>query len=178
MRRSIFKAGAVTVFGLLIAFAIVSANSSTRHAATTVAKAENAVAPAPASTDECTSSDVCCARETKAVVADGPRKAVKQAVARKAEATAPVGAAGMVIAIDESGQLTMPSAEQLQALRPQVMMPADPGVDVRFPNGVIGNSGTTTVDFTTLHIDASGKKVIGHMDVNAPQPAKPALEEK
>ena len=63
MRRSIFKAGVWTAFGLLIAIAIVGANSNARHA-DTAAKATQEVVATPASSDDCTPSDACCIEET------------------------------------------------------------------------------------------------------------------
>lgn len=183
MRRSIFKAGAVTAFGLLIAFAIVSANSNARHAATTAAKADNAVATAPASTDECTSSDVCCAKETKsAVVATAPRakKAAKATKAAKPEVTT-TGAAGMVVGIDpETGQLGMPTADQLRELRgTQPAQAAIQGPVTRFANGGVVEATELAPEFATIHV-VNGKKVFGHSDNPTPNPAPatPALEEK
>ena len=178
MRRSIFKAGSVTVFGLLIAFAIVSANSNTRHAATTAAKADNAVATAPAPADECTSSDVCCAKETKAVVAAAPKKATKKA----APAVSGPGAAGMVIAIDpETGELGMPNADQMRELRgTQQTQAKAPATVLQTANGGLVSPVELDPEFATIHIDANGKKVFGHSDNPTPNPAPatPALEEK
>lgn len=182
MRRSIFKAGVWTAFGLAVAFAIVSANSNTRRAVTTTT-APVATASV-ASHDDCASSDVCCARDSKvakAVVAAAPRT---KAVAKKAESTVVPGVAGMVVGIDpESGELTMPSAAQfkeLQAAGPsQVVVPAEPTETIHFPNGAIGTAAAGEVTFATVHIDATGKKVFDHSEATAPaQPAKPALEEK
>jgi hypothetical protein len=181
MRRSIFKAGVWTALGLAIAFAIVSANSNTRRAVTTAAPVAQATV---ASHDDCASSDVCCASDsktTKAAVAVAPHR---KAAAKKAETAVAPGVAGMVVAIDpESGELTMPSAAQLKELQAagpsQVVVPAEPAQTIRFPNGAIGSTAAAEPEFVTLHIDATGKKIFGHGDVNAPaQPAKPALEEK
>src|SRR4029079_8597989 len=95
MRRSIFKAGVWTALGLATAFAVVSANSNTRHAATTAAPAAKAtVATAATPAVDCTSSDVCCAHETKAVVATAPRATKKAVVAQ----TVPAFSSGAVIA--------------------------------------------------------------------------------
>lgn len=178
MRRSIFKAGAVTVFGLAIAFAIVSANSNTRHAATAAPATKAAVATAAASTDECTSSDVCCARETKSVVAAAPKKVTKKA----APAVSGPGAAGMVIAIDpETGTLGMPSAEQFRELRGTAQaQPQVHAAPVRFANGGVIEATELAPDYATLHVDANGNKIFGHSDTPTPKPAaaKPALEEK
>jgi hypothetical protein len=182
MRRSIFKAGVWTAFGLAVAFAIVSANSNTRHAATTAAPAAKAtVASAITPADDCSSSDVCCAKETKVETAAVAAAPVKKVVA---PSTVVGGAAGMVVGIDpESGELTMPSAAQLRELQAsgpsQVVVPAEPVETIHFPNGAIGSAAAGEVTFATVHIDATGKKVFDHSEATAPvQPAKPALEEK
>ena len=164
MRRSIFKAGAVTVLGLAIAFAIVSANSDARHAATTAAKADDAVATVPVSTDECTSSDVCCAEVTKAtktVVAAAPKHA------KKAEARPGVG--GLVVAIDpETGELGMPNAQQMNELEGQIipvddLNHSDAGLQLRRHA-----DGSISVDlqgrfqeFSTVQILPNGQKAFG-----------------
>jgi len=180
MRRSIFKAGVWTAFGLAVAFAIVSANSNPRHAATTVAPAAKAtVATAANLADDCTSSDVCCARETKV-------KPAAVAAAPRAKQSTPVvsgpGAAGMVVGIDpETGELGMPNAEQIQELRgtqqPQAKTLA---TAVHFANGGVVQATELAPDYATLHIDATGKKIFGHSDNPTPNPAPatPALEEK
>lgn len=180
MRRSIFKAGVWTALGLAIAFAVVSANSNTRRAVTTAAPAAPATV---ASHVDCASSDVCCAREskvTRAAVAAAPR--AKKAVAKKTEAPSNVAAAaaGMIVVIDpETGELTMPTAEQINELRSQVVAPSEPETIIHFPNGAIGTTAAGETDFATVHIDANGKKIFGHGEATAPaQPAKPALEEK
>ena len=182
MRRSIFKAGVWTALGLAIAFAVVSANSNTRHAATTAAKAAPATVATAASHDECTSSDVCCARETKAAVAVAPKKAVKKATPAN---TMTPGSAGMVVAIDpETGELTAPSAEQAAELQAQIVQPEE-GVatTTQMPDGSTRlNLNGTSIDYATIHIDASGKRVFGCTQnpnaANLPAPAAAKLEEK
>ena len=183
MRRSIFKAGAVTVLGLLIAFAIVSANSNTRHAATTAAKADNAVATAPASTDECTSSDVCCAKETKvnpAAVAVAPKKAVKKA----APATSTPGSGGMIVGIDpETGQIGMPTPQQAADIQAQITPVEGNVILTALPGGgVMARQEGHAIEYATVHIDANGKKVFGcspdKKAVEMPAPAPAQLEEK
>jgi len=178
MRRSIFKAGVWTAFGLAVAFAIVSANSNTRPAATTAAPAAKATVATAASTGECTSSDVCCARETKvkpAAVAAAPKHMTSQD-----PGIAP-GAAGMVVAIDpETGELGLPNAEQLAELRGnQVISAPQAGTIVQVAGGGVASTAVQEADYATVHIDAKGRMIFGHSDGSLPaQPAKPALEEK
>ena len=178
MRRSIFKAGVWTALGLAIAFAVVSANSNTRHAATTAAKAAKATVATAASHDECTSSDVCCARETKATVAVAPKKAVK----KSAPVVTGPGANGMVIAIDpETGELGMPNADQIKELRGTQPAPAKvQGAVKRYANGGITDASEQAPEYATLHVDANGNKLFGHSTNPTPNPAPatPALEEK
>jgi hypothetical protein len=182
MRRSIFKAGVWTALGLAIAFAVVSANSNTRHAATTAAKAAKATVATAASHDECTSSDLCCAKATKvekAAVAVAPKKAVKHAAPAN---TMVPGSAGMVVAIDpETGQLGAPNAQQAAELQAHIM-PADEGVatTTRMPDGSIRlNLNGTAVEYATVRIDANGKKSFGcTTDKPVPPAQTPTLEEK
>jgi len=190
MRRSIFKAGAVTVFGFLIAFAIVSANSNTRHAATAAPAAKAIVANASASDDVCSSEDVCCARETKvtkAAIAAAPRVKTPKA---KPAVQAPAFQSGIVVAKDpETGELGMPTPEQMHELQGSVM-PSDLNnsdvglVDVQGPKGaVIRDLQGRFQETSTVTIAPNGKLIFGCGTFNgAPasptQPAPSALEEK
>ena len=193
MRRSIFKAGVWTALGLAIAFAVVSANSNTRRAVTTAAPAAKAtVATANATADDCTPSDVCCARESKvsqAVVAAAPRKATKKSVAP----TVPAYTSGAVIAIDaETGELGMPSAQQMSELLgtpsviPGDLNNSDVGlVDVRHANGaVIRDLQGRFQETSTVTIGPNGAFVFGcgthnhGIDISPTQAAPSALEEK
>jgi len=186
MRRSIFKAGVWTALGLAIAFAVVSANSNTRHAATTAAPAAKAtVAAAATPAADCTSSDVCCERDSKvsqAVVAAAPR-AKKVAAA----STVPAFSSGAVIAIDpESGELGMPSAQQMsQILAPSDLNNSDVGLtDVHMPNGgVVRDLQGRFQETSVVTIGPNGQFVFGCSTnpgaATSPTQAAPsALEEK
>jgi hypothetical protein len=193
MRRSIFKAGVWTALGLAIAFAVVSANSNTRRAVTTAAPAAKAtVANANATADDCTSSDVCCARESKvsqAVVAAAPRKATKMPAAQ----STPAFSSGAVIAIDpETGELGMPSAQQMSELLgtpsviPGDLNNSDVGlVDVQLQKGgVIRDLQGRFQETSTVTIAPDGKMVFGcgthnhGLDISPTQAAPSAVEEK
>jgi hypothetical protein len=187
MRRSIFKAGVWTALGLATAFAVVSANSNTRHAATTAAPAAKAtVATAATPAVDCTSSDVCCARESrasKAVVATAPRATKKAVVAQ----TVPAFSSGAVIALDpETGELGMPSAQQMaEILAPSELNNSDVGLtDVHLPSGaVVRDLQGRFQETSTVTIAPNGQFVFGCSShpgaVTSPTQAAPsALEEK
>lgn len=167
MSRSILNAGAWTALGLAIAFAVVSANASSRRAVTTAA-------PAKATTTSCPSTEACPCDTKPAVAA---KKVAKRAPARP---TRMVGAAGMVVAIDpESGELTAPTAAQIAELRGPVLAPSEPVQEIRFPNGAIGSTAACAEDYATVRIDANGRRVFGHgATASTVEPVKPALEEK
>ena len=177
MRRSILKAGVWTAFGLAIAVAIVGANVNARHAAT-AAKAANEVVATPASSDECTPSDVCCIKQTKVDPAAGaaaPR--VKKAPVEG------IGSAGMVIAIDpETGELGMPNADQARELRGTTTHSTAPAAVIRSANGGLATGVELEPEYATIHIDAKGNKIFGHSDNpnlnGTPPAAKPVLEDK
>ena len=189
MRRSIFKAGAWTVLGLAIAFAVVSANSGTRRAVTTAAPAaKSTVATAASSHDDCSSTSTCCARETKvtkAAVAAAPKQASKPAAR-------PTGVAGLVTAIDpETGQLGMPSAQQMAELEAQItpsddLNRSDAGLElVRHPDGSLSvNLQGRFQEFSTVQILPNGKKAFGctsdprNLTQPTPTSAPSGLEEK
>ena len=186
MRRSIFKAGVWTALGLAIAFAVVSANSNTRRAVTAAPAAKATVATAASTADDCTSSDVCCARESKvskAVVATAPRATKKAVVAP----TVPSFSSGAVIAIDpESGELGMPSAQQMaQILAPSELNNSDVGLtDVHLQSGaVVRDLQGRFQETSTVTIGPNGQFVFGCSThpgaVTSPTQAAPsALEEK
>jgi hypothetical protein len=194
MRRSIFKAGVWTAFGLSVAFAIVSANSNTRRAVTTAPAAKATVANAASTAEVCTPSDVCCAKETKvdpAVVAAAPR-ASKDAKTVAAAPGIPAFSSGAVIALDpETGELGMPSAQQMSELQgmpsviPGDLNDSDVGlVDVRHASGaVIRDLQGRFQETSTVTIGPDGKIMFGcgmhNGTATSPTQAAPsALEEK
>jgi hypothetical protein len=178
MRRSILQAGAWTALGLAAAFAVVSANSSHRRTVTTAAPAARATVTATS-------------EPAKAVVAPATL-AVKQSAPKAkvaAQAETPAFGSGAVIAIDaETGELGMPSPEQLVELQglshvvPSDLNTSDVGlVDVHHPNGM------TTRDLqgrfqevATISKAADGTFVIGcgQHGNHTPTVAPSALEEK
>jgi len=193
MRRSVLQAGAWTALGLAAAFAVVSANSSHGRAATTAAPAAKATV-ASASSEKCSTNDVCCARDakvSKATFAATTRRAVKPMAIAKTPAR-PVGVNGMVVGIDpETGQLGMPTPEQVAELQSQIVPPeelnfSDVGlVSVRHANGGVSlDLQGRFQEFATVRIGSNGQKMFGcttdPKSVTNPTttPATSGLEEK
>ena len=179
MRRSIFKAGVWTALGLAIAFAIVSANSNTRRAVTTTT-APVATATV-ASHDDCASSDVCCARDSKvakAVVAAAPRKT---AAAKKADRpSCPALPAWSSRSTRSPASSAMPSAAQMHS-ELQIAGPSrdrtsrGPTETMHFPNGAIGSPSGWFAGLTPPSTSTpTGKRVFGHSEATRPRPARDA----
>jgi hypothetical protein len=169
-----------TALGLAIAFAVVSANSNTRRAVTAAPAAKATVANA-VSADECPSSDVCCPRESKNAVVAAAK--THKAVSKKAVVTTPVtsGSAGAVIAIDpETGELGMPNAQQMQEIESRIAPIEGEATMTVMPDGALRlNLNGTAVEYATVHVDATGKKVFGCTSDKPVTPSQaPTLEEK
>lgn len=189
MRRSVLQAGAWTAFGLAAAFAVVSANSSHRRAATTAAPAKATVASA--SSEKRSTKDVRCARDAKVSKATFAAVTPRSANAPKTSAR-PTGVNGIVVGIDpESGELGMPTPEQmaelesmLQTLPDDVTEKSGPTTTTYGPNGSVNvNLQGRFQEFATVHIGPNGKLIFGCADrpaLETPtlQPAQSALEEK
>ena len=177
--RSIFKAGVWTALGLAIAFAVVSANSSHRRTVTVAPAAKATVAAVPADVSTSPKAGV-----APAIVA------VRKVAPSNPAATPRPGVAGLVVAIDPAtGDLGMPSAEQLAELEAaQRMVPVDetdhagPVTTVRNANGsVTVNLNGGYQEFATIHKGPNGKLTFGCADsptLSTPQPAPSAPEEK
>jgi hypothetical protein len=185
-RSRILGAGAWTAIGLAVFFAAVSASAG-RHTATT-AKA------CPAKAAVAASHECCAAGEPAAPAAVAARSAAKS-VAEAAPGTKPARAAsgvnGVVVALDpESGQLGMPSAQQMAELESKIAPTDDLNYSDVGLTPVYGPDGSITLDlqgryqeFATIHIALDGKRVLGCSDKsNAGLPMTPsapaALEEK
>ena len=89
----------------------------------------------------------------------------------------------MIIAIDpETGEIGMPSAEQLRELRGTTVHSTAPATVIRSANGGLAAGYELEPDYATIHIDAKGNKIFGHSDnpnlTGNPPAAKPVLEEK
>jgi hypothetical protein len=193
MKRFVLQAGAWTAFGLVAAFAVVSANSGLRLAATTAVPAAQATV-ASVTDENCTPSDACCAPETKVAPATfAARKSApkSQAGAKVVVQTeTPAYTSGAVIAIDaETGEFGMPTAVQLAELKgtsevlPGDLNHSDEGlVDVHHPNGMTTRDLEGRFqDVSMVSVGPNGKLVTscgqqGHN--HTPNVAPSALEEK
>jgi hypothetical protein len=158
MRPGYLYAGLATSLCLAAAVAVLG----TAHHPRSGSAAPEIVPPAPVAA-------VAPAPAAVVPAAPAPAKVAAAPASPRTSATAPRGTAGMVVAIDpETGELGMPSAQQLEELHAQGM----PSEDLNYSDAgltpVVHPNGMVSLDlqgrfqeYATIHVGPDGRKIVG-----------------